>query len=320
MAAPGKKGLDYFSFSVDLLNDPKLRRPKMQYGYLAPMVYISLLSLLYRDKGYYIDYSDKDAIIWYVLGDLQGKYCPSPETVAEVIAALVACGLFSDDLFQREIISSKRAQRTFYSATATRKTVDIDGGIWLLTDADMAELSVKHCYYLKTHNQSINPANQSINEVNQSINKQRRVEKSKVNKSTTTTTSSKLESGSQHESQIPLLLSSEEIEARQKKYGAAIGQWEDVMGKLLTNFELESVCALVDEYGGQWVIDAMRVTGEAGKSSLRFVKGVLNNWKTEGREAKKPVSESNADRWAQIEQMAEAKRGAGKEVQRFGGK
>ena len=173
--APYKQGLDYFSFSVDLLNDPKLRRPKMQYGYLAVMVYISLLSLLYRDKGYYIDYSDKDAVIWCVLGDLQGKYCPSPETVAEVIAALVACGLFSDDLFQREIISSKRAQRTFCSATATRKTVDIDGGIWLLTDTDMAELSVKHCYYLKTHNQPINPANQSIIEANQSINKQSKV-------------------------------------------------------------------------------------------------------------------------------------------------
>ena len=181
--APYKQGLDYFSLSVDLLNDPKLRRPKMQYGYLAVMVYISLLSLLYRDKGYYIDYSDKDAVIWCVLGDLQGKYCPSPETVAEVIAALVACGLFSDDLFQREIISSKRAQRTFYSATATRKTVDIDGGIWLLTDADMAELSVKHCYYLKTHNQSINPANQSIIEANQSINKQSKVKKSRVKES-----------------------------------------------------------------------------------------------------------------------------------------
>ena len=181
--APYKQGLDYFSFSVDLLNDPKLRRPKMQYGYLAVMVYISLLSLLYRDKGYYIDYSDKDAVIWCVLGDLQGKYCPSPETVAEVITALVACGLFSDDLFQREIISSKRAQRTFYSATATRKTVDIDGGIWLLTDTDMAELSVKHCYYLKTHNQPINPANQSIIEANQSINKQSKVKKSRVKES-----------------------------------------------------------------------------------------------------------------------------------------
>lgn len=305
--APYKQGLDYFSFSVDLLNDPKLRRPKMQYGYLAVMVYISLLSLLYRDKGYYIDYSDKDAVIWCVLGDLQGKYCPSPETVAEVIAALVACGLFSDDLFQREIISSKRAQRTFYSATATRKTVDIDGGIWLLTDTDMAELSVKHCYYLKTHNQSINPANQSIIEANQSINKQSKVKKSRVKESTTTTTSSKLEIGARHESQIPLLSSSEEIEARQKKYGPALGQWEDVIGRLLTTFELEDVCALVNEYGGQWVIDAMRVAGEAGKSSLRFVKGVLNNWKTDGREAKKPA-QSDVNVYGKAEQILAERR------------
>lgn len=152
----------------------------MQYGYLATMVYISLLGLLYRDKGYYIDYSDKDSVIWYVLGDLQGKYCPSNDTVAEVIAALAACELFSGDLFRREIISSRRAQSTYYSATVTRKTVDIDDSIWLLSDADMAELSVKHCYYLKRHNQPNNPVNQPINRVNQSNNPQSKVKKSKV--------------------------------------------------------------------------------------------------------------------------------------------
>lgn len=155
----------------------------MQFGYLATMVYISLLGLLYRDKGYYIDYSDRDSVIWYVLGELQGKYCPSNDTVAEVIAALVACGLFSDDLFQREIISSRRAQSTYYSATATRKTVDIDDSIWLLSDADMAELSVKHCYYLKRQNRPNNSVNRSNNGVNQSNNPQSKVKESKEKES-----------------------------------------------------------------------------------------------------------------------------------------
>ncbi len=299
MAAPGKKGLDYFSFSVDLLNDPKLRRPKMQYGYLAPMVYISLLSLLYRDKGYYIDYSDKDAIIWYVLGDLQGKYCPNPETVAEVITALVACGLFSDDLFQREIISSKRAQRTFYSATVTRKTVDIDGSIWLLTDADMAELSVKHCYYLKTHNQPINPVNQPINEVNQSINSQRKVKKSK-------------EKYSKKESVPglpPAALTKEKpIKHKHGEYG-----WV-----LLTD---EQYARLLADFGEEEVQRCITYIDESAQSN-----GNKNHWKDWNLvvrkcsrngwglgykpKAQKPAPESNVDRWAQIEQMAEAKRDA----------
>ena len=43
------------------------------------MVYIALLSILYKDKGYYIDYGNdkKDDVIWDILNFLQGKYQPT---------------------------------------------------------------------------------------------------------------------------------------------------------------------------------------------------------------------------------------------------
>ena len=183
MGAPIKKGLDYFPFSVDLLNDIKLRKPKMKYGYLATMIYISLLSILYKDKGYYIDYRNKDDIIWQVLNDLQGKYQPTQETVADVIDDLVACELFSGDLYQSRIITSLRSQITYYKVTVDRKTVDINDDYWLLDLETMKSLSAKHCYYLKIVNRENNEVNRSINSENRPINPESKVKESKVKES-----------------------------------------------------------------------------------------------------------------------------------------
>lgn len=303
--APYKKGLDYFLFSVDLLNDPKLRRPKMQYGYLATMVYISLLGLLYRDKGYYIDYSDKDAVIWWVLGDLQGKYQPNYDTVEEVIAALVACGLFSGDLFRREILTSRRAQSAFYSATATRKSVDIEDSIWLLSEADMSELSVKHCYYQKIHNQSIKPVNQSISEVNQSINSQRRVEKSREKYS-------KEESEAAGQPSCPSPASAETKPPKHKygEYGWVL-LTDEQYDRLLADLgeaELRRCIAYIDE--------SAQSTGNKNRWkdwNLVVRKCSKNGWGLGyNQKAAKPAAENSGEsRWQRIARSAEQQRAGG---------
>lgn len=185
MAAPSKEGLDYFPFDVDLLTDRKLRRVKLKYGYLAPIVYIALLSILYKDKGYYIDYSDnkKDDVIWDILNLLQGKYQPMAEAVAEIIEELVACELFSGDQFNSKIITSIRAQRTYYRSTVDRKAVDIDFDKWLLSESEMKALSEKSVILHNFINRPINRVNRPINGVNYPINPQSKVKESKVNKS-----------------------------------------------------------------------------------------------------------------------------------------
>jgi hypothetical protein len=185
MAAPTKAGLDYFPFDVDLLVDRKLRRPKMKYGYLATLVYISLLSMLYKDKGYYIDYSDnhKDDVVWGVMESMQGKYQPTSETVVEIIEDLVACELFSDDQFKSKTITSIRAQRTYYRSTVDRKAVEIDFDKWLLTEIEMRAISEKSIVLRNFINRPINEVNRPINVVNKPINPQSKVKESKVKES-----------------------------------------------------------------------------------------------------------------------------------------
>lgn len=185
MAAPIKEGLDYFPYDIGLLKDRKLRRPKIKYGYLAIVVYLSLLEMIYGEHGYYIEYNAKtqDDIIWEILENLQGKHQPEAETIAEVIDYLVACELFSGDQFKEQILTSKRIQLTYYKAVVERKMVLVDFSKWLLSIEEMQGASAK-CIILQNFlNRPINVVNRPINSVNRPINPQSKVKESKVKES-----------------------------------------------------------------------------------------------------------------------------------------
>lgn len=177
-----KVGLDYFPVDVDILSDRKLRKIKTKYGYLGFCVYFSLLTLIYKDKGYYLDYSDKDAVIWDVLEHLQGKYQPRAETIADVIEDLVACELFSGDHYHSKILTSKRVQETYYKATVDRKSIDVEDTIWLLSIEEMTKISGRSMILHKFINRSNCNENRSNPEENRPI-----FAESKVKYITTTT-------------------------------------------------------------------------------------------------------------------------------------
>ena len=148
-----KEGLDYFPFSVDLLDDEKLDILREDYGVVVNDVYISLLCLLYKKKGYYIPYEtdiEKKDCVWFIYKRVRGgRYPVQQNAIPVVIESLVSQGLFSGRYFPK-IITSERAQRTYYSATVDRKadSLNIKPEYWLLSIEDMEKLSKKHPYYL----------------------------------------------------------------------------------------------------------------------------------------------------------------------------
>lgn len=160
MARPKKQSLDYFPLDVGALSDAKLIAPRQEFGYLATVTYLELLCMIYRDKGYYLQYDDETrrSVLWTLTtGVLAGKYQPSPDTIAQVIARLVASGLFSGDLFDRGILTSRRIQETYYSATLDRKSITINWDYWLLGESDMRELSSRSIILSNFINRSKNP-------------------------------------------------------------------------------------------------------------------------------------------------------------------
>lgn len=181
--ALNKEGLDYYVHFVGMTNDEKISDLRMNYGSVAIDVWIVLLDLIYGDKGYYIEYGDeksKNRVIWKILGTIRGKYPPTPETVSEIIDGLVACELFSGDLYKSGILSSKRIQEQFYQATVERKAVEINLDYWLLDYEKMEKLSSRSSILRLFDNQTICGQNQPILNDNQPKIKQSKVKESKV--------------------------------------------------------------------------------------------------------------------------------------------
>lgn len=186
MGAPTKEGLDYFSFDVDLLDNDDLDFLRERYGVVVNDVYIALLTLLYRKKGYYIPYeteAERKDCIWYIYKRVRGgKYPVQQELIPTVIEAIVAQRLFDRDHFNK-IITSERAQKTYYKATVERKfeSFDIRPEYWLLSDETMRKLSKTHPYYLFLHPESKSDEKRDKSDDYQSKSTEKPSKKSKVN-------------------------------------------------------------------------------------------------------------------------------------------
>ena len=121
MPRPMKDGLDYWARDVEMTRDPKLRKPKQKYGYIAVGVYESLLDIIYGDKGYYVDYSDPEDLAYLVRERLDGKHQPSADLVKVITQSLIENGLFDQLLCQGEaVLTSRRIQEQYYRATVDR--------------------------------------------------------------------------------------------------------------------------------------------------------------------------------------------------------
>ena len=185
MARPMKTGLDYFPVDISIMTDRKLRKVKLKYGGVGFQIYFALLCIIYGDKGYYLDFGNgkQDDVVWEVLEKLQGKFQPTAETIVEIIEDLVACELFSDDQFKSKIITSKRMQSTYYSATVEREAINVNFGIWLLSQEEMTALSKRSIILRNFINPPINEDNQPINEEEQPIKPQSKPKEKKVKES-----------------------------------------------------------------------------------------------------------------------------------------
>lgn len=263
-----KIGLDYFLFNVDLLNDPKLRRPRQEFGYLSEVIYIALLCILYRDKGYYIDYRGKkqDDVIWQVSEQINGKYTATAETIANVITCLAECELFSGELLQVGIITSARAQKAYYSATSDRKNVSVNFDWWLLSKQDMESLSTKSFVLQSYISQVENGVSRAGNAIYRAESTQSREEQSREEKSR----SEKMRAEDSRAEQPDLSGLSDEIE---KLVGATIDQgFRKELNRLALQGMAREVLLRAAAYTG----------GKQAKDPPAYLRRVLQSYERDG--------------------------------------
>lgn len=252
MAAPQKAGLDYYPRSTDLLKDRKFVKAKIKYGYLSIVVYDAILEMVYRDKGYYLEYTEetKEDVVWDILETLRGKYAVEAETVCDVIEMLVECRLFSHDHFKQGIITGRRIQETYYKATVERKNVEVNPNIWMLTVPEMQGLSAKSNILSFFVNRPINEVNRPINGDNRPINPQIKQKEKKQNKSKVNHTIA---------------------ENYRKYFGQLNGKDEVVL--------CDWIAKGVDE---RISLEAFKIAASKGKG-FNYAVGIVNKWLVEGK-------------------------------------
>ncbi|MGO3751189.1 MAG: Lin1244/Lin1753 domain-containing protein [Peptoniphilaceae bacterium] len=116
MARPLKSGIDYYPMDVDFFQNIKIRKILRACGANSISILINLLCSIYRDKGYYLEWTDD---MCFLIADEIGV---KEVLVKEVINKAIQTGFFNKDIFEKyKILTSIGIQKRYLEATERRK-------------------------------------------------------------------------------------------------------------------------------------------------------------------------------------------------------
>ena len=121
MARPKKTGLDYFSLDIDFFENKKILRLKRKCGWESVSILLYLWTMIYKDKGYYIDFDDDLCL------SVSEKFNVTEENVTQIIRHSVEVNLFNkEQFFANKILTSKEILERYKMSTLKREDVFIE--------------------------------------------------------------------------------------------------------------------------------------------------------------------------------------------------
>ena len=125
MARPQKQGIDYFSLDVDF--DSSLETILSKFGEKGLGIAVRIWQRIYKSKGYYIPYNEDELyMIKRICND------SNIDEIKMVIEAMVEKNLFNKELFNEGILTSKRLQLNYKTATKKRVSAGSNPPYWIL--------------------------------------------------------------------------------------------------------------------------------------------------------------------------------------------
>jgi len=157
MARAGKTGIDYFSHDVDMLQDKKIMILKAKHGLIGYAVFLRLLEELYREN-YYLKADEDFNVLFADANNI------ALNVYIEVLNVCINKGLFNKKLYDEySILTSKRIQLNFISATLRRKEVEFIEEYMLVSNPEefYNKTKLKTDVNIIALNANINPLNDS---------------------------------------------------------------------------------------------------------------------------------------------------------------
>ncbi len=158
MARPTKQGVDYFPLDVGFLQDFKIKRIMNSYGCVSIAVLVCLLCNIYKDKGYYMLFTDETADFIAVECGVKCR------AVNDIVAKAVQVGFFDEHIYtEHKILTSKGIQNRYFMVSSRRKE--------RFCRRDIMLININDC------NNSVNDCNNSVNVYNNSYYKENKIKR-----------------------------------------------------------------------------------------------------------------------------------------------
>lgn len=145
MARISKPGLDYFPLDVNFLQDRKVRRITSRHHAAGIAALTSLLSLIYKEKGYYVSWNQD------TLFDIAQEICCEEKEMQAIIDDCLSVGFFDTYIYKEyKVLTSQSIQEQYYKIiTDSRRKYKLPlEHFWLIKDEDpeneRAEMSTKN--------------------------------------------------------------------------------------------------------------------------------------------------------------------------------
>lgn len=243
MARPKAKGVEYFPLDVGFLSDLKIRKIMLSCGASSIAVLIYIFAAIYRDEGYFMNVKDDDIALIALDTNLDTDY------VKNVINRACEVGLFSFRIYDNfRVLTSEGIQNRYLKITERRKSVKINADINLV-NVDMM--------YTETR---VNVAETIVNVAETPVNVYKSTQ-SKVKESKVKVKESKVKKSKEKNTVIQ---------------NDVFSTWLNTFGDI-SSFVKETLETLTDEYGPEQVVEAIEITHDRGKTSIKYVEGVLKN-------------------------------------------
>lgn len=134
MARPIQKGLAYFPFDTDFFFDRNIKRLRGKYGADGIVVYLYILTEIYREDGYYLRV-DKDFYL-----DAASDLGMSADKIEQIVVFLCGRSMLDKQLLvSDDVLTAHSIQRRFQKAVSERgqkRAIEVDRKLWILNDAE----------------------------------------------------------------------------------------------------------------------------------------------------------------------------------------
>lgn len=276
MARPKAKGVEYFPLDVGFLSDLKIRKIMLSCGASSIAVLIYIFAAIYRDEGYFMNVKDDDIALIALDTNLDTDY------VKNVINRACEVGLFSFRIYDNfRVLTSEGIQNRYLKITERRKSVKINADINLV-NVDMM--------YTETR---VNVAETIVNVAETPVNVYKSTQ-SKVKESKVKVKESKVKESKEKNTVIQ---------------NDVFSTWLNTFGDI-SSFIKETLEMLTEEYGPEQVVEAIEITHDKGKTSIKYVEGVLKN-KRLGNEKNRRNGENRKAKDEAVDWKAEYERAHG---------